>query len=103
MCVRNHHHMPRRVRVGVQNDETPLASIDNTRLGIIATRDCLAENALRNLSRGRNVGVAPRSPEVIHSRRLADATHRGELARHLLTDATLPRLNPACNMREIWV
>src|ERR1700691_4823844 len=81
MRVRNHHHVPRRVRIRIQNNETTLAAIDNPRLGIVSILDRVAENAPRSFPRGRNIGVAPRSPEVIHSGRLADANNSGELPR----------------------
>ena len=68
MRVRHDHHVPGRIRIRIQNDEAMLAAMNNISLGVVFLLWRIAEHASGGLFRGRDVGIPPRRPQIIHSR-----------------------------------
>ncbi len=66
MRVRDDHHVSRRVRKSIQDDEAVLAAVNDQCLGVIVSFHGVAEDASGGLLGGRNVGITPWCPEVVH-------------------------------------
>ena len=64
--VGDDHHVAGSVGKRIQDDEALLAAIDDESFGVVACLHGVAEDAASRLLGGRDVGVAPRGPEVIH-------------------------------------
>src|SRR5713101_7132354 len=66
--IRHDHHVSRRVRVSVQDNERLRAAMDNQSLGVLVLRQRVAENTFRLITAVdlRHVLVAPGSPDIIH-------------------------------------
>src|ERR1700733_7477124 len=71
MRVGDDHHMPVRVRIGIENDIAMRSAVDDTSLLIVLLRS-IAEYAARYPVGASNISVTPRSPEMVHGGRVAD-------------------------------
>jgi hypothetical protein len=66
MSVRDDHHVPRGVRIGIQDDEAIVRAMNDKILFVVAGLHSVAEDASRSLFGGRHIGISPRGPEIIH-------------------------------------
>ena len=74
MRVGHNHYVAGRVGKRIQDDEAMLAAMHDAGFGVVARINRVTENAARCLLSGRDIGIAPRGPEVIHSKgRVADS------------------------------
>src|SRR5208337_2354466 len=69
--VGHNHDMPIRVWIGIENDVAMLGAVNDAGL-LVAFFGSIAEDAARLLVGASNIGVTPRSPEIIHGARVAE-------------------------------
>jgi len=68
MRVGHDHYVPGRVRKHVQDNEAMLAAMHDEHSAVVARVHGVAEDATGGLLGGRDVGVTPGGPEVVHQK-----------------------------------
>src|SRR5664279_6539317 len=66
MRIGHNHGVSRGIGKGIEDDEVELAAMYDEGFLVVAGVLQLAEDALRHLVNGGDVGVAPRGPKIVH-------------------------------------